>query len=958
VTKRALAIAAFAAFVTAGSARADESAKTPSILIIHSYNREYGWTEDMNRGIMECLDMMAARHVVYTEYLDWKRFPDDALVERVRDVLAHKFLGRGIDIVVTTDDRALQFAVAERPTLFPEAAIVFSGVYPEALPSLTKGARNITGVFENQDPESTLRIAQRIRPTANAVYIVSNLNESGIAVERHIREVAQRVFPGGSIVSLSDLTIEGIERKVAELDADSVLIVGTYSIEKSGRFFSGETLIARLASASRVPVYVMNTHQLGTGAIGGNLLDPHRMGRAAGDLAVKILDGAKADTIKPLIGRSHTPMFDYHAMRRHRIEAQRLPFNATIINQEPNLVVKWRGAIVASAVLFLLMLLLIDTLYTSLRKEKSMSRDLAAKNDEIGSLNEDLRSKNALLEFTTRNLETSEERFRLAALGSNDAIWDWDIAADRVHYSDRWFEMTGYERDNRKPRLLTELLHPDDRAEMKAVFEGHVDRRTDHFEAEARVKTADGSYKWVLVRGKAVWGADGRPSRFAGSITDIDERKRREAEIENLAFYDQLTGLPNRTLAIDITRHALSSIAQGKQCGIIFIDIDNFKVINDTFGHAAGDAALVSAATVMRTIGDERVKVARFGGDEFIIIVSDSSAEEIEKYAKLILRLLGRRTEINGRYHYLTVSAGVSIYPDHDYHFEGLLQKADAALHFAKADGKNRYRLYDSSMQERLSRRVGLEADLRAAFDRDELSVAYQAQVDPNTGRVRGAEALARWNSLGRGQVSPAEFIPIAEETGLIFKLGAFVLRDACRFIAEEERKGNADFTVSVNVSVKQVEERDFADRVSQILREEGVNPSRISLEITESFLIESLEAIVERLRELKKAGFGIALDDFGKGYSSLSYLRALPINHIKIDKAFIDDLAGSDGILVRTIVEVSHQLGLTVVAEGVESKEQVDALRSMNCDLIQGYYYQRPVAQAEMSALFGVTFN
>lgn len=914
-------------------AKAD-STHIPTALVIHSYNIEYAWTADVHSGILQRINSMDKAHLVYTEFLDWKRFPDEALVARALSVLSYKYRGKPIDVIIVTDDKALETVVRNRNELFEGIPIVFTGVYREALPSLVGSERGITGIFEDQDVKTTIRYALGIQPRARAAYIVSDINESGQAVESRLAEALKAIAPTLRVISLSDLPIEAIEKRVQGFSPEDVLFIGSYSIDSEGTTFTGETLIGKIASASKAPVYVLNTHHLGTGALGGNLLSPYLLGVAAGDLAVRILAGESADAIKPHTTGIHTPLFDQKVADRFGLSG--FPPNASFINREQSIFQKYRWEISGIALVFLLLVVFIQILALNVRKTKMIASDLAARNDELVSLK--------------AHLEASEERFRLCAIGSNDALWDWDASSGKAYRSDRWYEMTGYQRDRLAEDDIPSLIHPDDRKRFKAAAVRHTSGETSQLSDEVRIKCADGSWKWILIRGRALHGADGSITRFAGSITDIDVRKQERAEIESLAYYDQLTSLPNRARAMAIAEEAMDETPDGQICALLLVDIDDFKFVNDTYGHSTGDKILLYVASALSSLSNETIKIARVSGDEFVVIASRTTALAADRLGGLIVKLVSRKVEIDGRFHYPSVSVGVATWPDHGTNFDELLGKADAALHRAKAMGKGRHLVFDEDIRLSLVKRMRLESGLRSALDNKEIYVAYQPQVSIQTGGISGFEALARWTSDSYGEISPASFIPIAEATGQIDRIGMFVLRSAIEFVKRAEPLGISDFTVSVNISVRQLSDANFAQRVIRLLREEGVDAARFVLEITESIVIDGVAEATERLEQLRDAGFKIALDDFGKGYSSLAYLKTLPINCVKIDKAFIDDILTEEKtrVLARSIVLLSHQLGFTVIAEGVESNEQLEYLRECDCDSFQGYLFSKPTSEGD----------
>lgn len=916
--------------------------RNPTLLVIHSYDPEYRWTHDINDGISDQMVLINGPRLVFTEYLDWKRFPDEGLIQGLYNHFVEKYRHIPIDVIIVSDDKALEFAVRFRREAFPDVPIVFTGVYQDAVPLLTGGEKNITGVYEDQDVRTTVRYALTIQREPRAAYLISDMNESGQAIESRLREELAKAAPGLPVHSLSDFPIETIERMLAELTMKDLVFIGSYSIDRTGTTYTGEVLIGRVAAAAPSPVYILNTHHLGTGAFGGHLLSPYLLGNNAGKLAALILDGKSADDIAPAETGIFIPKFDYSVVKKYNISW--LPENAKFINKEEHPIVTYKREAAVILFLFLLMIAFIYFLLVNVRRTKRLARDLAERNGEITVIKD--------------NLEESEERYRLSANGSNDALWDWNYATRTIHYSPRWYEITGYSPDPDKAVQLEDIIHPSDRPRYDEALNAHIGRENEHFECEMRIRRANGSWKWILMRGRSIWDADGELSRFAGSITDIDERRRGEAEIENLAFYDQLTSLPNKALAADFTSHTLANCRKDRQCGLLFLDLDNFKYLNDTWGHALGDKVLIHVANTLSSLVNERIQIARFGGDEFIVLVTDTDSLAMDKFTQLVIRLIGRKIEIDGRFQYLSVSGGVALYPDHASNFDELIQKADSALHRAKNAGSTKYCFYDEVLHNELMRRMRLETGLRNAIENKELYVAYQPQINLSTGKIEGFEALARWNNAANGEISPGEFIPVAEDSGQIERVSDFVVASALKFIKRAETLGYDSFTVSVNISAHQLKDEGFVPSIIRIVTAEGVDTSRVALEITESLMIEGIESAVEKLQSLRDAGFKLSLDDFGKGFSSLSYLKLLPIDFIKIDKLFVDDIVSEEKtrILAQHIITLSHQLGLKVVAEGVEVKEQLDYLRLQNCDIIQGYYFSKPeredaaIGQLELS--------
>ena len=439
-----------------------------------------------------------------------------------------------------------------------------------------------------------------------------------------------------------------------------------------------------------------------------------------------------------------------------------------------------------------------------------------------------------------------------------------------------------------------------------------------------------------------------------GVCRDITERKRAEQQIERLAFYDVLTGLPNRRLLLDRLERAEAACQRTGQLGaLLFIDLDNFKDLNDTLGHDMGDQLLAQVAARLVAAVRETDTVSRFGGDEFVIMIEglapqlSAAATQAETLVDKLLAELNLSYLLEGQPHYSTPSIGITLFGDERHSVDELLKRADMAMYQAKAAGRNTQRFFCPDMQAALHARSRLEADLRQGLERGEVFAHYQPVVDQH-GRVIGAEALARWQHPERGLVSPGAFIPLAEQTGLILPLGQHILRTSCaQLVRWAGQPSTAQLSIAVNVSVRQFRQPDFVAQVLQVLEDSGANPARLKLELTESLLLGDVEATIERMAQLKKVGVGFALDDFGTGYSSLSYLKRLPLDQVKIDQSFVRDLLldPNDAAIVRTILALAQSLDLDVVAEGVETAGQLGYLRQHGCKSFQGYLFGRPVA-------------
>ena len=503
------------------------------------------------------------------------------------------------------------------------------------------------------------------------------------------------------------------------------------------------------------------------------------------------------------------------------------------------------------------------------------------------------------------------------------------------------------------PSLWTDIVHPEDRARVQQWLAQVLAAET--LSLEYRIVRPDGGVRWLEDRARTVRDAQGNLLRLDGVAADISARRASDGRITYLANYDALTGLPNRNLFMNrLQQSLLQARREHGRLGLLFLDIDRFKNINDSFGHALGDSLLVEFAARLTSVVREADTVARFGGDEFVIILAHiEEPEHALHVARKVLDAFLRPVTADGRELHVSTSIGVSIYPEHGNDADLLLKHADVAMYRAKDQGRNGFQCYTLEMGVKAVERMTLENALRQALDNHEFTLHYQPQVDLASGHVTSMEALIRWHHPQLGVVSPARFIPLAEETGLIIPIGTWVLNTACAQASAWHRAGFR-LSVAVNVSGQQFQQKDMAQRVQAALELSGLDARYLELELTESMLMNHSEATIQILDQLKAIGVGLSIDDFGTGFSSLSYLSRFPIDIIKIDQSFISGLAKKPeaASITLAIIALVKALGLKTIAEGVETAQQLDFLRTNGCDAIQGYYFSPPLPAAQMSAL------
>ncbi len=549
-------------------------------------------------------------------------------------------------------------------------------------------------------------------------------------------------------------------------------------------------------------------------------------------------------------------------------------------------------------------------------------------------------------------LRESEERYALAMRGANDGLWDWNLTTNHIYFSPRWKMILGYEDHDigNAPDEWFDRVVLEDRERVREAIASHLGGQTDHFECEHRMIHRDSSYHWMLSRGLAVYNADGEPTRMAGSLTDITARK----------VADPLTGLPNRLLFLDRLSHAIELVKRrnGYLFAVLLLDLDRFNVVNDSLGYSAGDQLLIAvarrleacvrAADLVVRYGESQ-SIARLRGDVFAILLEDiTHAGDATLVANRLQAVLREPFGLEAQEIYLTTSIGIALSATGYACPEDVVRDAEIALHRAKARGKARYEVFDTEMQVRAMERLQVETDLHQAIDRQEFCVYYQPIIALESGRISGFEALVRWQHPERGLVTPDEFVTIAEETGLIIPIGGWILHAACKQMRlwHTQFPHTPPLQISVNLSGKEFLQPDLVTQIDDVLHDTELNPSSLKLEITESVLMDNAAAAATMLARLRALGTEISMDDFGTGYCSLSYLHTFPLDVMKVDRSFISRMSenGTAAEIVRTIVALAHNLGLKVVAEGVETAEDMQLLSALGCEYGQGYLFSKPL--------------
>ncbi len=563
-----------------------------------------------------------------------------------------------------------------------------------------------------------------------------------------------------------------------------------------------------------------------------------------------------------------------------------------------------------------------------------------------------------------RAVNEVQERFALAVRGSNDGVWEWLLDTGEMHFSRRWRELLGYGVDelSNSAEEWFERVHPADLLGLRADLDTHLAGHKAYHEFEHRLRASDGTYRWVISRGVVQRDANGNPVRMAGSLTDTSNFRLREQKLLEESRQDPLTNLPRREPFLERLRNAidLANAYDDYSFTVMMVDVDRFRWLADSIGHRAAETMLSILARRLVACVRPGDTVSRFGGDKFAVLLENvDDVQQGALIAERIRRSVGEPFEVEGQTVYTTVSIGLTTSGRGYQDAEDVINDVGAAANRAKEEGHDRLRIFETKMRDDALSSLRMEVALRQAVERNEFELRYQPIVELCSGKLLGFEALVRWRHPRRDLVSPGEFIPIAEQTGLIVPLGRWVLREASRQLAEwtSMLPEGRTLSMAVNLSGRQVADPRLLEEIQSLVDEHGLGQGTLKLELTESVLVKNADVVQRFITDLKECGVHLWVDDFGTGYSSLSYLHRFPVDGLKIDKAFVDGLDGSDqsAAMVRTILSLAENLGVGAIAEGIEQNVQADQLRALGCASGQGYLFSRPIPAADVEALLSV---
>lgn len=809
-----------------------------SVLIINSYHQGFTWSKDITDGIISTFIKCSYNISTFVEYMDWKNYPTRENIQYLRDYYQYKYQDKKIDMLIATDDAALEFVLENRGIIFSDAPIVFCGINQNGVAEITAGYKNLTGVLEEVDPTDTINMALNINPSIKNVYVLFDNSESGMSAGEIVREKVKSMNKNLKTIPLNNLSYDELIRDVKSYDKDSIILVTTYYSDAEGRIVEFESASREVSRYSSVPVYHLYDMSLDDGAFGGVMTGGKIHGEGAAELAVRIFDGENPDDIPVKAPEITRKVLDYQQLKKFNISLDQIPKDIEIINKPFSFFETYKMLVLGVAAAFVILISFVCILLFYIKRIKAMRKNLSESHEKLTR--------------TYEELADSEE-------------------------------------------------------ELKQQF---------------------------------------------GEVLAVNERLGiSEEKLTYLAYHDTLTGLLNKlSLYENASRDVFTSDAGTS--ALLFIDLDHFKYINDTMGHAFGDQLIIEVSKRLTLLLDDNCSIYRLSGDEFVIIIQNINVKnDAEAFAAQILNGFKEEFEVQKSILHVSLSIGIALYPEHGQNIEELLKHADIAMYKAKDTGRKSYVMYDQAMNEAFTERANIEKYLHTALQKNEFILYYQPQLELKSKKITGFEALLRWNSPELGFVSPVKFIKIAEDTQLIIPLGTWVLQTTCAFLKKLHNQGHTDLSASVNISILQLLQTDFDDLVIDTLDFYKLEPNNLELEITESILMESFDAVRPKLERLSKRGIKVALDDFGKGYSSLSYLKQLPISILKVDKSFVDSITDEidKRALTGQIVTIGKSMGMCVIAEGVERQDQLEYLIKYECDKIQGYLYCEPMPEEEV---------
>jgi diguanylate cyclase (GGDEF)-like protein len=941
-----------------GPANFAQAQEEKSVLFISSYSESFVSVPDQIDGIKSVFDEKKIKLEI--EYMDTKRLDTPENKQIFYQSLKFKLANLPLyDAVIVGDDNALQFVIDYQTELFYQIPIVFLGVNDEVRARQAASDPYITGIIERISIKETLDVARVFNPHATRVVGIADETLTGKGNRQQFESFRQS-FPDLTFTTINTPEYSFVElgAELEKLEDDTILLFLDMNPDRNDEYMEFEKAATFLNQHTQIPVYRASIGGVGYGLLGGKMVDYQALGKTAAQLVSDIFAGTPVESIALIEKSPYYYIFDYNLIQKYKIPDHLIPASAVLINKTEHPLDKYRNLILATAIILSFLTLITVILIFDNLKRRSMQKDLEASNAELKSTYNELeavegalRRQYEVMEEHDREVGELNQKFELAIEETNSAVWEVNLASMEVHFAGDFSRIINKTVNNHINIYdwMETVLEISHREQLIAEVGNYLAGKTSQINIQVLTAEAEQQQKWLLIRGKGIKSKVGSFIKLHGILLDNTKFKAQEEQIRHLARHDFLTQLPNRMSFLVQLEKELQA---GHTGAVLLLDIDNFKSINDTLGHLYGDELLKQIADRLLSITDENMMVGRLGGDEFLILITNKYHQaDIESYADRILTAFDEAFRLDCREVFVSVSMGISCYPYDSSAIDQLIMNADTAMYEVKNRGKNHYLYYHHELKNEMNRKIEIETVLRAALKSDGFKLVYQPQVDLYSGRISGFEALLR---LKDNNLGPDQFIPVAEETGLISEIGRWVAREAVDQVVRWRDKGLAEKPVAINFSNRQLRDKDYVTHIASLLSKHHLNPQLIEIEITESILMENDYQTNQFLKELKDAGLSVALDDFGTGYSSLNCLTYLPVNKIKLDKSISEQfLQGNRIKVIESLILLAHSLNFKIIAEGIEEWEKVEILKNSGCDAIQGYVFSRPLEPAEIATIY-----
>lgn len=935
--------------------------ETKKILFISSYSESYATVPDHIKGIQRALGDRATLDI---EYMDTKRLDIAENIGLFYELMKFKVKNLPTyDAVIVGDDTALQFVMNRKDELFPQIPIVFFGI--NNWESGRKAAEDplVTGILEKFSLVETINVAKSFKPEATKVVAIVDSTLTGQGDQNQFN-VTQAAFPDMefSLLNVSAYTFEEFSTILETLNDDTILLFLSMSQDKTGTYMNMTDEYAFIKEHTNIPVYNATFGGVGEGLMGGKLIDYEAFGKISGDLVMEILGGKPIKSIDVIEETPYYYIFDYELINQFDIDKRLIPAGSVLVNKEENPLEKYWGILISIAIIVIFLSLVTLILIVDNLKRRTIQKALSESNEKLKATYFELEEKDAELrnqyEIIKGNAIESgilNQKYAIATEITNSAVWELNLTNSEIMISDNFSQIVNQKISKKENvfALMDLLLDQAAKKQLSDAIVAYQDGEISEINIQVPIMTGEQGKKWLLIRGRGIKRENEAVKQLHGIMMDTTKMKEQEDYIKYLASHDYLTKLPNR---MSFLNQLAKELEAGNSGAVFLFDIDNFKGINDTQGHVYGDELLKVIAERLKTNVDKKMFAARLGGDEFLILIKNTNNhEETEAYAKKLIAVFDESFRLERKENYISISMGITCFPEDGTNLEQLIMYADTAMYSVKHRDKNNYAFYHNEMKKNIDSRVMIEEILRKALKNDGFKLVYQPQVDLKTGKIDGFEALLR---LKEHAIRPDQFIPIAEETGLIVKIGRWVAKEAIEQLVRWQDKGLGEKKMAINFSSKQLKDRDFIKYLENLLLANNVKTELIEIEITESILLENNKETMNFLHELKAAGFKIALDDFGTGYSSLHYLTYIPVDKVKLDKSINDKFLNLENNKVMdSLIFLAHSLNLKITAEGIEVWGKYLRLKDGGCDYIQGYLFSKPLEPADVEKVYNHNF-